>query len=131
MIYTHGPLGEYGHPHHQDVCYAVHSVFNKKTKIMAVAYNCEPQQKVILNSAQLKMKQFILANIYGSETKRFINLLPATHSEGFTEFSFAEVESIYNFFINGEIPNKKDLKYYKWFKWYFQNKKFQNLGRPF
>ena len=30
VVYTHGILGEYGHPHHQDVSLAVHRTFFKK-----------------------------------------------------------------------------------------------------
>lgn len=28
-VYTHGPIGEYGHPHHQDVCLATYRAFPK------------------------------------------------------------------------------------------------------
>ncbi|MEK7355673.1 MAG: PIG-L family deacetylase, partial [Bdellovibrionota bacterium] len=38
-IYTHGIIGEYGHPHHQDVSYAVHLAFAEHPRVYASAYN--------------------------------------------------------------------------------------------
>ena len=39
-VYAHGPLGEYGHPHHQDACLAAHRAF-PKIKIFSPAWNCD------------------------------------------------------------------------------------------
>lgn len=131
IVFTHGPLGEYGHPHHQDVCYAVNKFFNKKAKVYGVAYNCTPQLTIRLTPAQMKLKQFIFSKIYGSETKRFINYLPASFCEGFTQFSMNEIEDIYSYFTTNSQPVLSKLKFYKWFDWYFKKNSLLNLKRPF
>jgi len=88
-VYTHGPLGDYGHPHHQDVCLAVFRLFSKKagprkTKVpvYGIAHNCSPDKVVQLSERLFKKKAEILSKIYFSETERFINFVPATYYEG-------------------------------------------------
>jgi LmbE family N-acetylglucosaminyl deacetylase len=96
-VFTHSPVGEYMHPHHQDVSYAVHSLKLDRVKIWGPSYNCFPDFRVELTPEQFSTKSRILADTYGSETIRFINMLPATHIEGFKEFPRTEVEKIYKF----------------------------------
>lgn len=47
QVYTHGILGEYGHPHHQDVSYAVHKLFFPK-KVWSVSTNAFPKKLISL-----------------------------------------------------------------------------------
>lgn len=95
-IFTHGPIGEYGHPHHQDVSYAVHSAFAQK-EIYSPAYNNYPDVTLTLSSDEFKQKAKILNEIYGKETQRFLNLIPTSFSEGYSKISLEEAESIYRF----------------------------------
>lgn len=131
-VYTHGPLGEYGHPHHQDVSYAVHLAFSGDCPVYSVSYNTLPEVRIHLTSQEYKLKTKILSEIYGTETSRFLNLLPATSTEGFSRVSLKEVQSLYQFLSS---PNKrkqlhtKDLKLYKWLSKYLE--KHKGLPRPF
>lgn len=111
-IYTHGILGEYGHPHHQDVSYAVHKYFYKQ-KVWSVCSNAYPRQKVNLTPQQFQIKTLILSKIYFSETQRFLNLLPITFSEGFHQVPLKEVESLYKYFRGDQKLAKKNLQKYK------------------
>lgn len=104
-IYTHGPLGEYGHPHHQDVCYGVYQSFEGE-KILTPAYNALPTEMVQLTHGEFETKARILSQIYGKETEKFLNILPISFIEGFLEVSAREVEGIYQFLSK----ESKDLK---------------------
>ena len=109
-VYTHGPIGEYGHPHHQDVSLAVHRFFAGGGRrggssrdaggavVWGAAHNCAPDKVVTLKPAVFEKKAQILAKTYFSETERFISFVPATFSEGFAKFSLREVEAIHQFF---------------------------------
>ena len=97
QIFCHGPLGEYMHPHHQDVCYAVTKYFSKSYPVFFPSYNCYPDNKIELDRVAFNKKKKILSDIYGTETSRFLHLIPATWVEGFTKISFREVEEIYNY----------------------------------
>jgi LmbE family N-acetylglucosaminyl deacetylase len=97
-VYTHGPLGEYGHPHHQDVSRAVHEIFWGQCPVWSPAYNVEPDSLYRLTRRQLAQKREILADVYRSETRRFLNLIPATAAEGFVEMGLSEVRALHDFF---------------------------------
>lgn len=130
-IFTHGPVGEYGHPHHQDVCVAVHRAFPRK-KVWSVAYNCQPDLHITLTPRAYALKRRILGEIYKSETKRFMNFVPATFAEGYCRFSSREVETIYRYYTQKELPKKKDLKKYAWFHGFFEIHHANPVGsRPF
>lgn len=128
QIYTHGVLGEYGHPHHQDVCIATHRAFSQK-KVWSVAYNCMPEQKVQLTPAQFRMKANTLAEVYGSETRRFVPFLPATAFEGFTRMKLSEVESVYGWLSEKKPFNKAVLQKLAWYRPYLEMT--ESLKRPF
>lgn len=133
-IFTHGPLGEYGHPHHQDVCYATHHFFSNKAPVWAVAHNCRPEKVIKLTPDQFRKKTDILSKIYFSETERFINFVPATAMEGFVRFQLREIEALYNFFLSSESPShfdQKNLKKYKWLQPYLPAMKATIRRRPF
>ncbi|MEK6554244.1 MAG: PIG-L family deacetylase [Bdellovibrionota bacterium] len=116
-IYTHGPVGEYGHPHHQDVGLATFQFYNKQRPqrpTYGVAYNCSPEVLVALSDEQFAKKAQILSQIYGSETQRFQNILPCTFSEGFCRFTLKEIESLYAYYTQKKVPQKNDLIKYRW-----------------
>ena len=126
-IFTHGILGEYGHPHHQDVCYSVHQSFKKHPKLYSTAWNCYPDLSVKISKAQYQKKCYILSEVYGSETRRFFNLLPATALEGFARIDVSEVEAIYEFYTQGHPLKRTQLKHYHWL-WQRLQEQGPNLG---
>lgn len=113
-VYTHGPLGEYGHPHHQDVCLAVHRAFSGKAKIFSPAWNSHAEKIVKLSPAQFKKKTKAFAEIYGKETTRFVNILPSMAVETFRSFSDREVEAIVGYFRRERPLDAKALKEQAW-----------------
>ena len=127
-VYTHGPLGEYGHPHHQDVSLAVHEVFSD---VRGVAYNCSPNQIVKLTTRQFEKKTNVLAEIYFGETSRFIQYLPATSLETFARFKLAEVRALHEFLSGGELSPPQSLDKYKWFRPYLREFREAMIKRPF
>lgn len=130
-VFTHGPLGEYGHPHHQDVCLAVHRAFPAK-KVYCLAYNCEPDVVIRLRPKEYAIKRKILGEIYRSETQRFLNFVPATWAEGFCQLSPREVEAVYAYFTQKRLPTRSELKKLRWMLPYFKLHKEKPTGaRPF
>ena len=132
QIFTHGPLGEYGHPHHQDTSFAVHMAFANEVPVYSVAYNTLPEIRIHLTPKEFNLKTKILSKIYGSETSRFLNLLPATSTEGYLRIDFKEVQALYDF-VTSKSKNKKlntsKLRCYKWLSQYLA--KHRELPRPF
>jgi len=112
-IYTHGPLGEYGHPHHQDACLAVHRAF-PKLKIFSPAWNCLADKVIKLTPVEFKKKTRAYAEIYPKETGRFVNILPDTAVESFTRFTGHEVETLAGFFRREQELNLKAIRHYSW-----------------
>jgi LmbE family N-acetylglucosaminyl deacetylase len=130
-VFTHGPLGEYGHPHHQDVCLAVHRAFAKK-KVFSLAYNCQPDFTVLLTNKSFETKRHILGEVYQSETQRFINFVPATSSEGYVRLSLHEIEAIYRYYTSKILPDPKSLKKFAWLHGFFEIHQKNPIGaRPF
>ncbi len=111
-IFTHGILGEYGHPHHQDVSFAVHSAFARKP-VWSVAYNCRPDRIVKLTPKQYAMKTKVLNETYGEEMRKFANLLPVTAIEEFVRLKMTEVEEIYSAILENRSPQARKLKTYR------------------
>jgi LmbE family N-acetylglucosaminyl deacetylase len=110
-VFTHGPIGEYGHPHHQDVCMAVFNIYPAE-KIWVPAFNAYPDINNILNKAEFDKKKKVLAQIYGKETNRFLNLINITSTESFMQVSQSEVQTLYNFFTqdkNLKLDKYQDL----------------------
>lgn len=114
QIYTHGILGEYGHPHHQDVSYAVHKAWSQNVDVYSIAYNCFPDVKIELSQSDYDLKTYILSKIYASEINRFVNLVPGTSYEGFAMVEWNEVQAIYQTLTIKESLNVEKLKKYKW-----------------
>lgn len=143
-IYTHSPIGDYGHPHHQDVSFAVHKYYfenlNQTPKVWSIAYNASPDKFVQLNSEQFKLKCKILSEIYFDESNRLIQFLPATAAEEFCQISFNEVAELYRYlsspppFLAESSASKIDkskLQKYKWFSPFLESYRDQTLNRPF
>ena len=131
-IYTHGVLGEYGHPHHQDVCAAVFRAFDStKIPVWSAAYNCWPERDVRLSQALYQLKCEILSGIYQAETRRFAHFLPATATEGFTQLSAREVKALYGFLTGGPAPSRRSLRAYRWYWTYLETSGGQVAPRPF
>jgi LmbE family N-acetylglucosaminyl deacetylase len=127
-VFTHGVLGEYGHPHHQDVCMATHLAYRK---VYSIAHNCYPDKTVRLTAAQYTLKAKILSNVYQSETRRFIQFLPATAWEGFAHFSRAEVELVYEWLAFKKKPQKALPKKLRWYLPYLEEMVNESAKRPF
>ncbi len=132
IVFTHNVLGEYGHPHHQDVSFAVHQVFQTTSiPVFSTAYNAYPELKINLTAAEFQLKTKILSTIYSEETRRFAHLLPATSSEGFIQVDFKEVTALYEFFAQNKFPKIGVLKNFKWYWPYIKNGSLGKLPRPF
>lgn len=130
-IFTHNILGEYGHPHHQDVSAAVHMAFSKTHQVFSTAYNAYPDKIIKLKTKEYDTKTQILTQIYSSETRRFTHLLPATWAEGFVRVSIEEVEKLYGFMVTGRVPSQKELKVFRWYRPYLADGELRMAPRPF
>ncbi len=128
-IFTHGIVGEYGHPHHQDVSYAVHQAFSGHPNLYSVAYNAFPEIEVRLTQSNFSLKAKILTEIYGSETNRFLNVLPSTFVEGFLRLDMLEVEAVYDFLARNQPLRHDALKANLWLKNYLPH--LRGMQRPF
>jgi len=115
-IFTHGVLGEYGHPHHQDVCYAVHSAFEKHDNIYSIAYNCFPELLVTLTEEEYRRKSEILGVTYSQEIERFAHLVPNSFTEGFIRLDPQEVFSLYRTLTQYTAVDESSLKDFSWLK---------------
>ncbi|NNJ97329.1 MAG: PIG-L family deacetylase [Gammaproteobacteria bacterium] len=131
QIYTHGILGEYGHPHHQDVSYVVHKVWSKKVDVYSIAYNCFPDMKIELTQRDYDLKTYVLSEIYGSEINRFANLVPGTSCEGFAKVEWDEVQAIYRALTTKESLNVEKLNKYRWLAKHIQTTLSQPKDRLF
>lgn len=128
-IFTHGILGEYEHPHHQDVSYAVHHAFEGHPRLYSAAYNSYPSLHIQLTAKEYAVKSKVLIETYGSETSRFINFLPSTYAEGFLKLDLKEVETIYHHIANGKPLKVSSLKAYAWMIKHLKGRK--TISRPF
>lgn len=130
-VFTHGILGEYGHPHHQDVSLAVHRAFPQGSPVYSVAYNCFAEKIFRIPQRAFQKKCEILAEVYFSETHRFARYLPAYNHEGFSRVQLEEVERVYAFLTGGPLPKPAELKTYGWFHPYLEEFRRQIKERPF
>lgn len=111
-VFTHSPMGEYGHPHHQDVSQAVLRAFSK-SKVFCVAYNLLPDLVIRLDEKQFEKKAKVLTEIYQSETARFLNVLPVTWAEGFVRIDLEESKKIYEYLAQNKdvLPKLKSHRH--------------------
>jgi LmbE family N-acetylglucosaminyl deacetylase len=129
-VFTHGILGEYGHPHHQDVCLAVHRSFTR-LPLWSVAYNCFGEKIFRLPRRAYDKKCEVLSKTYFSETQRFSRWLPASNVEGFAQVGVPEVESLYDYLALSKPLVSKNLKAYAWFEPYLESYRRETAARPF
>ncbi|MGE4130595.1 MAG: PIG-L family deacetylase [Bdellovibrionales bacterium] len=130
-VFTHGILGEYGHPHHQDVSLAAHRAFHKTCKVWSVAYNCFAEKVVKIPRKAYQLKCEILSQVYFQETNRFARWLPSYNHEGYVQLALPEVEALYKFLSRGQKPEPGLLKTYRWFAPYLEEFRSQVTARPF
>lgn len=128
-IFTHSIIGDYGHPHHQDVSFAVHHAFQGHPKLYSVAYNCFPEFEIPLTQEQFDAKSRVLTRVYGSETNRFLNVLPSTFIEGFRRIDLKEIDAVYGYMAKGFPLRVESLAAYAWLESYLPVLK--GLPRPF
>jgi LmbE family N-acetylglucosaminyl deacetylase len=117
-VFTHNILGEYMHPHHQDVSFAVHQCWHQASPVYHCAYNCQPDFVLQLLPGEFRTKCEILSQIYGQETIRFANLIPATFTEGFFKPHAAEINEIYTYVT--QKSHSLDPARLNHFKWFYQ-----------
>lgn len=132
-VFTHGPLGEYGHPHHQDVSLVVHRQFADQVPVWSPAYNTYAEKTFKLSRKVFDRKAEILSQIYWSETHRFARWLPASRLEGFARVPTMEVEALYKYLAaeNGSSIDSSSLKSYAWFAPYLDEFRLQVRERAF
>lgn len=131
VVYTHGILGEYGHPHHQDVSYAVHACFFDQAPVYSTAYNCYPEKVVVLERSSWEIKSNLISTVYFQETKRFIEFIPATGVESFSRVGWQEVEHIYRALCDQKPVRKEMLRVYSWHEPYLNDFERRSKERPF
>lgn len=112
-IFTHGPLGEYGHPHHQDVCLAVHRAFPRGT-IYSPANNAAAEMVVKLSPSEFKRKTRAFLDVYQKETAGFLNILPNMNVEAFARFRNREVEALVSFLRREKELDVDALRQHEW-----------------
>jgi LmbE family N-acetylglucosaminyl deacetylase len=130
-VFTHGVLGEYGHPHHQDVCLAAYRSLSDRASVWSTAYNCFAEKVFRIPRKAYDRKCQILARTYFSETKRFARWLPAKNHEGFARLDLKEVEELYKYLAENGRLNPSKLKTYAWFEPYLEEFRRQIAERPF
>lgn len=101
-VFTHGTLGEYGHPHHQDVSWAVLNYF--RGPVFGVAHHIAGDLQLNLSPQQVEIKTRVLTETYGEEFFRFFNVLPARDQESFYLMDRPEAETLYQ-----HIAHRKKL----------------------
>ena len=84
-VYTHGPFGEYAHPHHIQISKLVHE--NITLKGLSVYHpdvlGLESDKQLVLSDSHWAMAADIMAKDYESEYQRFFALLPIRKSRAF------------------------------------------------
>lgn len=98
-VYTHGALGDYGHPHHQDVSRAAHVAFGPG--VWSVATNVAPDRVVTLDAAAYAAKLAVMAEVYGQELGRLLLVLPVGAAEGFVRLDEAESAALHGLLADG------------------------------
>jgi LmbE family N-acetylglucosaminyl deacetylase len=130
-VFTHGVLGEYGHPHHQDVCLAVHRAFKPALPVWSISYNCFAEKTIRLPRKAFERKCRVLSKTYFSETKRFARWLPVSNQEGFIQVGLNEIEALYTYLASGKSLPAGALKVYEWFTPYLEEFQVAIRTRPF
>lgn len=131
IIFTHGPFGEYGHPHHIQVSQAVHEIALADFQIH------HPNILELENSSYIyeeediyKAKLEILTTTYREEFSRFVTLLAPKRVERFLESNSSTLKIAQ--FLNEDKKNlPNDWGGYEIFKESLLLFKTQGLARRF
>jgi LmbE family N-acetylglucosaminyl deacetylase len=125
MVFTHGILGEYGHPHHQDTSFAVHREFSKrKIPVWSAAYNSLGSHSVTVKAATFQLKAKVLQEIYRLETARFLNILTITQTEHYHLLAPKIVDNIYQWILHPNLPLPKALGPYAPLKKFLEDRTY-------
>lgn len=120
-IYTHGPLGDYGNKHHQDVSRAAQLAFPDHGRLMAPATNVPATEVVQLSPAAFAAKAAVLRDVYGAEFGQFLTILPASSAEAFCALDRAEGAALYGF-LAGQAPlDRSRLNAHAWLADYLES----------
>lgn len=107
-IYTHGPFGEYGHPHHIQVSNYVHNSCLKNFTINHPNILDLPGSIFEFNDEDLYRKKLkLMTSIYRNEFSRFVTLLAPRMVEKHLQ-STPDVLAISNYLLdkNKNLPDK-------------------------
>ena len=92
-VFTHGPYGEVNqHPHHQDVSFAVHHVFDN---VLSVAWNQYPSLVHELTPDEYQLKQHVIGTVYWREYGKLATTYEIASHERFARLSRAAVDIFY------------------------------------
>ena len=112
-VYTHGPLGEYGHIHHQNVSLGVHQAFFGICPVWSVSNNVAAELTVTLSRREFKQKTDLLMKYYDGEIRKFLNLIPLQAHEAYNRLSLSQVDLIQRA-VRGEVVSPTALGPYAW-----------------
>lgn len=131
-IYTHGPTGEYGHPHHQDTSIAVHEAgLEAGIPVWSVAYNSKPDEIITLGKQSYGIKLKLLVQNYELETSRFLNFLNCSYAEAFSQVEIEEVRSIYDCITTGREFGDQLMPHHGMIKYWIQDGRYQESLESF
>ncbi len=121
-VYTHGPYGEtYENPHHQDVCYSVHTQFNNP---FSISWNLYPDIINELDQEEYRIKKYLLGTVYSREYKLLKDAYEISNVEKFVRLSKESIEIYYfgisNFGDNHEFLGRKYPDF-----WGFKNSPYE------
>ncbi len=93
LVFTHSPYGEVNqHPHHQDVSFAAHQVFDD---VLSVAWNQYPMLVHELTPEEYQLKQHVMGSVYWREYGQLASTYEICSHERFTRLSRAAVDIFY------------------------------------
>jgi hypothetical protein len=108
-IYTHGPLGEYGHPHHIQICSLVHSFegISEYSIFHPDTLGIQSSKRIEFSQEQWKASIEIMTTIYLSEYQKFHNLIPIMKQRTYLKDTGYVTKVIGH--TNGEEHEEKEL----------------------
>ncbi|MCF8059822.1 MAG: PIG-L family deacetylase [Bacteriovoracaceae bacterium] len=135
IIFTHGPFGEYGHPHHLQVSQIVHHHFLGRYPIyhpnVLEISNHSNQITYELDIEKVwALKLDVLFHTYKKEYQRFVTLIPARAKESFIK-SQEETLEILNYLTKKQKTLKEDLGVYTLFHQSLKLFREEGLERKF
>jgi LmbE family N-acetylglucosaminyl deacetylase len=115
-IFTHGPFGEYGHPHHIQASLIAHEISKEKNLTVFTPNVLDLPREISFYSSKdeteinkvWKKKLLVLEDIYKKEYQRFVTLVPPRCKETFLESDDETIE-ILNYLVRNVELRKLDL----------------------